>query len=167
MVNKEQQNFLKAFSALIDNEGGYVNDPNDRGGETKFGISKKQYPELNIKDLTLDKAKDIYYTDYWLRAHCNEMHYALAFEVFDAAVNHGQTKAIMLLQEALDVADDGKIGPVTRAKLASMNLNDLLLRYSAYRLKFFTKLTTWDHHGRGWARRIADNLIRASNTNDD
>lgn len=159
-MNSEQENFLKAFAALLGNEGEYVNNPEDPGGETKFGISKRAYPNVDIKNLTPEKAMDIYYQDYWLPCACDRMQYALAFEVFDAAVNHGQAKSIMLLQQALGVADDGKLGPISLTKLGQADLNDLLLRYQAYRLKFFTKLQKWDTFGRGWANRVADNLLR-------
>ena len=58
-------NFLRAVKEVLKIEGGYVNNPNDRGGETKYGISKRAYPNVDIKNLTLDKAKQIYYNDYW------------------------------------------------------------------------------------------------------
>ena len=67
-------NFDRAFRFLIGEEGGYVNDPADPGGETKFGISKRAYPQLDIKSLTLDQAKAIYRRDYWAspaRRHCS------------------------------------------------------------------------------------------------
>lgn len=161
----QQANFRKAFGALVDNEGGYVNDPEDPGGETKFGISKRSYPNLDIKNLTIERAQDIYYQDYWLPCHCDSLPYAVAFEVLDAAVNHGQPKAIMLLQQALNVADDGKIGPITMAAMTAMDANDLLFRFEAFRLKFYTKLKKWDDFGRGWANRVADNLLRDSVNN--
>lgn len=161
----DQINFKKAFIALLGNEGNYVNNPEDPGGETKFGISKRSYPELDIKNLTVEKTQDIYYQDFWLVCHCDKMSYAVAFEVFDAAVNHGQTKAIMLLQQALGVADDGKLGPISLQALSAFDPNDLLLRFEAYRLRFFTKLKAWDIFGRGWANRVADNLLRDAENN--
>lgn len=161
----EQFLFRRAFVSLLGNEGGYVNDPEDPGGETKFGISKKSYPSLDIKNLTVEKAQDIYYQDFWLVCGCDKMKYAITFEVFDAAVNHGQTKAIMLLQQALDVADDGKLGPISLAALAAYDQEDLLLRFEAFRLRFYTKLKKWDSFGRGWANRVADNLLRDAENN--
>lgn len=161
----EHPEFRKAFLALLGNEGNYVNHPEDPGGETKFGISKRSYPALDIKNLTIEKAQDIYYQDYWLVCHCDDMPYSIAFEVFDAAVNHGQTKAIMLLQQALGVADDGKFGPISAKTLLTYPKEDLLLRFEAYRLRFFTKLKAWDTFGRGWANRIADNLLRDAENN--
>ena len=49
-----------AFDLLMLNEGGYVNNPNDPGGETKYGVSKKAYPDIDIENLTLEQAKKIY-----------------------------------------------------------------------------------------------------------
>ncbi len=68
MVGEEtvmEENFEKAMTFIFKWEGGYVNDGNDPGGETNFGISKRAYPNLDIKNLTKDEAKQIYYRDYW------------------------------------------------------------------------------------------------------
>lgn len=72
MVNKDL-NFVQAVKTLLDIEGGYSNNPNDLGGETNYGISKRQYPQLDIKNLNPLKAVDIYYTDYWCRFRINEV----------------------------------------------------------------------------------------------
>jgi len=118
-------NFHAAFEELIGIEGGYVNDPTDRGGETKYGISKRAYPNLDIKNLTLQEAKDIYLEDYWKASGSHHMlKYELALELFDTGVNMGQAIARTFLQEALnlmnrngkdfpDLKVDGKIGPIT------------------------------------------------------
>lgn len=160
-----QQDFRKAFTLLIENEKGYVNHPEDPGGETNWGISKKSYPDLDIKNLTVEQARDIYYQDYWLVCNCDLFQYALAFEVLDAAVNHGTTKAIMLVQQAAGVADDGELGPITVAAIKATSPEDMLLRFQGYRLRFLTKLKKWDTFGRGWANRVADNLIRDAANN--
>ena len=86
-------NFDLAFSLVIGHEGGYVNDPRDPGGETKFGISKKSYPNLNIRLLTLADAKRIYLRDYWNRLQLDRLPDAVRFDLFDAAVNSGLTTA--------------------------------------------------------------------------
>ena len=59
--------FEDCIDKVLEHEGGYVNDPNDLGGETNFGVSKKAYPDLDIKNLTRDEAKEIYRKDYWER----------------------------------------------------------------------------------------------------
>lgn len=153
--------FEKAFAKLIDHEGGYVNNPRDPGGETKFGISKRAYPALNIADLTLDDAKAIYKRDYWARAQCDRLHPDVAFQVFDGAVNSGMGNSIRWLQEAAGVAVDGVVGPLTLRKVGDMDTGIIIARYNGVRLKFMASLSTWDVFGRGWARRIAANLMEA------
>lgn len=151
--------FEQAFDKLIDHEGGYVNNPRDPGGETKFGISKRAYPTLNIADLTLDDAKAIYKRDYWQRAQCDRLHPGVAFQVFDGAVNSGMGNSIRWLQEAAGVAVDGVVGPLTLRKVGDMDTGIIVARYNGVRLKFMASLSAWDIFGRGWARRIATNLL--------
>lgn len=153
--------FDQAFDKLISHEGGYVNDPRDPGGETKFGISKRSYPDVDIANLKLEQAKAIYLRDYWQRARCDELTLvepSLAFQVFDTAVNSGIGQAIRLLQRALGVADDGVMGPLTIAAINRTDAEGLIARFNGQRLEFMTKLSTWDTFGRGWAWRIAKNL---------
>jgi lysozyme family protein len=150
--------FDQAFDKTVGHEGGYANDPRDPGGETKYGISKRAYPALDIKSLTLADAKAIYKRDYWDRAQCDKLPLGLAFDVFDAAVNSGPGQAIRWLQRAVGVADDGVVGPLTLAAVKRLESEALQARYSGQRLDFMTRLSTWDTFGRGWARRIAANL---------
>ena len=95
--------FEEAFKEVIKIEKGYVNSEFDRGGETKFGISKKTYPELDIANLTLSDAKDIYFLDFW---NCEFLNLSnikdkeIAIELFDTSVNMGQEVAGKFLQIA-------------------------------------------------------------------
>ena len=75
------EGFDKAFEFTIGVEGGYVNDPSDPGGETKFGVSKKSYPNLDIKNLTITQAKEIYYKDYWI-VNQNDMNYLVRLVLY-------------------------------------------------------------------------------------
>lgn len=150
--------FDEAFDRLIDHEGGYVNDPKDPGGETKFGISKRQYPGLDIKNLTREDARLIYGSDYWGRARCDELLPSVAYQVFDGAVNSGIENSVRWLQRALGVADDGHVGPTTMCAASNMDACQTIRLFNAERLIFLTKLTTFDRFGRGWTRRVADNL---------
>lgn len=151
-------NFDSAFERLIGHEGGYVNQPNDPGGETRYGVSKRSYPEVDIKNLTLDGAKAIYRKDYWTPIKADQMPYKVAFDVFDAAVNHGCDRAILLMQEALGVSQDGLIGKITLATAQSINPDKFRMRFNAARLFFYTTLSTWPSFGKGWCRRVAANL---------
>lgn len=154
--------FDVAFDRLIGHEGGYVNHPRDPGGETNWGITKRTALEAGytgaMRDLTREQAKEIYRTEYWGRARCDEYGGALAFQLFDAAVNHGIGNAIRFLQRAAGVADDGVVGPVTLAAIKKQGQSAMLMRFNAVRLNFYTNLSTWPDFGRGWTRRTAKNL---------
>lgn len=144
--------FDKAFEILIGHEGGYVNDLADRGGETRYGISKRAYPHIDIVNLTLAQAKEIYRTDYWDKVKCSSLPPDLALLVFDAAVNNGVGAASRWLQGAANVAVDGAIGPKTIAASFSSGVAE---RFHAMRVDAMTKMPTWPNHGRGWAKRLA------------
>ena len=154
--------FDQSFDRLIDVEKGYVNNPDDKGGPTKFGISQRSYPNVDIENLTLFGAKQIYWTDFWLRGSMDQYDGAIAFQVFDAAVNHGMETALRLLQRAAGVADDGHIGPITIAAVKQMKVTDMLMCFLAERIEFWTKCSTWDTFGKGWARRAASDLRLAA-----
>ena len=150
--------FDTAFDRLLGNEGGYSNNPADPGGETQWGISKRSYPNVNIKALTRIEAKAIYLLDFWNRIHADELPDGVAFQVFDFAVNSGIETAVRHLQRAVGVAEDGYWGPVTRAAVAARSESDIIMRFVASRLDFWTSLSTWSTFGKGWARRAASDL---------
>lgn len=150
--------FDSSFAALVGNEGGYVNNPADPGGETNWGISKRSYPTVDIAALSQDDAKAIYKRDFWDRAQCDRLPPGIAFDVFDTAVNSGIGQAIRFLQRAVGVADDGVVGPMTLAAISRVEPEAVQARFNGQRLDFMTRLTTWDTFSRGWARRIAKNL---------
>lgn len=153
--------FQRAFELVIGHEGGYVNDPRDPGGETKYGISKRANPDVDVRNLTLAQAQWIYRQRYWLPLHADAMPEAAAIQVFDAAVNHGIKPAVRMLQRALGVPVDGVIGPVTLNAMLSVDDARFVAHFAAERLTFYTDLAGWDAFGRGWTRRVANNLRQA------
>ena len=150
---------------VLVHEGGYVNDPRDPGQETRWGISKRAYPHLDIRNLTRAQAVDIYRRDFWQRVRGDELPREFAFQALDAAVNHGIGNAVRWMQRAAGVADDGVIGPVTLAAVQRAQAADLVLRFNAERLRFYAKLTTFSTFGRGWVNRVAGNLDHAAADN--
>ena len=150
--------FDRFIDRLLSHEGGYVNDPHDPGGETKFGISKRSYPRLNIRKLTRAEAIAIYRRDFWERSRADDLPPAVGFQLLDGAVNSGIDNATRWLQRAVGVADDGIIGPVTLGALRITDPADVVMLFLAERLQFMTGLRNWPQHGKGWARRIAQNL---------
>lgn len=159
-------NFNLAFERLIGHEGGYVNHPNDPGGETNFGITvdvaRIAGYSGSMRNLTRAQAKDIYHTYYWHQANADRYHGAIGFQVFDTAVNHGVKQAIRLLQRAVGVIDDGHVGPVTIAAINAKPAQQVLANFNAERLDFYTKLPTWSSFGKGWVRRVASNIKYAA-----
>lgn len=149
--------FDTAMTRLLAHEGGYVNDRKDPGGETKYGISKRAYPEVNIKTLTKAQAREIYLKDYWQAIRGDELHPAVAFQVFDAAVNHGVSWASKTLQRAVRATVDGKIGPQTIAAAENMGPGATVDRFNDYRERYYRALPTFGRFGKGWLARLDAN----------
>ena len=143
-----------AFDLLMINEGGYVNNPHDKGGVTKYGISKKAYPNEDIENLTLDRAKEIYYRDYWTRCKCDNLPDSLSIAVFDFAVNSGIKTAIKKLQIALGITADGIIGNQTVGACNRLPVKRVLDDYMDLRLDYLMSLKSWKHFGNGWGKRV-------------
>lgn len=104
-------NFDMAIGKILQHEGGYVNDPADPGGETNFGISKRNFPNVDIRNLTVDQAKEIYRTNYWNRVMGDQIQDdELALNVFDFAVNAGTGTSARIIQKIVGAGVDGVIG---------------------------------------------------------
>ncbi len=164
-------NYEPAFNLLIDVEAGFTDDPRDNGNwtggkrgvgqlkGTKYGISAASYPQLDIRNLTLADAKAIYLRDFWNKLRLDQLPECVRFDIFDAAVNSGPYQAAKFLQRAAGVEADGLIGPVTIKAANAMEPEQLDSRISGFRLLFICDLRTFPDFGKGWARRIANNLI--------
>ena len=163
--------FDRAFNKLIGFEGGYVFDSNDPGGETKFGISKRSFPGVDIPHLNLERAKDIYWVHFWVALRLGNMPETVASEVFEVAVNSGPRMAVMLLQRALNflgagVSEDGRIGPQTASavsELTKKNLPALLVAQNGEQYAYYKRVIQgrirrgepepW-RFAAGWLRRV-------------
>lgn len=158
-------NFDRAFAELLGHEGGYVNNPNDPGKETKWGITVTVARENGyrgeMRDMDASVARVIYLKKYWLPVF-DQLPYPVAFQVFDGAVNSGVGQSVRWLQRAAGVADDGKLGPITLGAVLRSDVKRTTLLYNAERLRFMTDLTIWPSFGRGWARRISENLRKGA-----
>lgn len=159
--------FTTIFSRILGHEGGYVNNPNDPGGETNWGISKRSYPDVDIKNLTREAALEIYKKDFWAPFASGIAYKSIVYQLADFAVNSGSTTAIRYYQRALGVADDGHFGPRSKEAAAAISESDQLMLLLAERLEFMTKLKNWDNASKGWARRIATNLRYAATDTED
>lgn len=152
--------FDKAFELVVGVEGGYVNDPNDPGGETIYGITRRDHPDLWVGGPpTLAQAKGRYMRDYWAPLSCGDMPWPLGALVFDAAVNQGVKKAAVTLQKALRVKQDGRIGPVTLAAARAAfsrpeYRRELLARFMALRGLSYVGTRNFNLYGEGWFWRL-------------
>jgi lysozyme family protein len=164
--------FLKCFNRVIGHEGKFTLNPKDPGNwtkdgvlkGTKFGLSARSYPDLDIKNLTAEDAKIEYYK-FFLSAKLSKFSDAMKFQIFDAAFNHGFKWAAKILQRSVGAKDDGFIGMDTMVALSRKSEDDQLLLFLAQRTLFYTDLTHFNEFGKGWTRRIANNLIYASKDN--
>ena len=156
-------NFDDAFDRLLGHEGGYANDPRDPGGETMWGITRRvalaNSNSAPMREMTQAQAKAMYLPLYWNAACIDRLPDELRFHVFDAAVNSGVGQAVRWLQQAVGAVDDGVVGPETLGALSAMPGAVAAARFTGHRLKFMTSLKTWPAFGRGWANRIANNLM--------
>lgn len=150
--------FKKCMPIILKNEGGYVNHPNDPGGETNMGIAKKYYPDEDIKNMTVERATYLYYRDYWkpmnLKGLKNE---DLVLQVFDFGINSGIRWSIRLLQRTIGVPDDGYVGPIT-TKVANDFGPEIVDIFKKRRRMFYINLATkkpgMSVFLRGWLRRV-------------
>lgn len=163
--------FEQFIERVLSHEGGYVNHKDDPGGETNWGVTKNTARANgytgSIREMTRKDAVEIYRRAFWVRYQADKMPEAVAFQFFDACVNHGYGNAARMLQRAAGVPDDGIIGAVSLAAVNAAPENDLLLRFNAERLMFYAKLGTFASFGKGWIRRVAQNLIHAAGDNHD
>lgn len=152
-------NFDICITPVLKNEGGTSNHPLDAGKLTKYGISQRSYPKLDIAALTADQAKALYKRDFWDANQLDQFPLVVAFEFFDCAINCGAGTAARLLQRAVGVAEDGIVGPITLAAVGKFNADKLAKRMLAHRMQFYTKLSNWPSFGAGWVNRLANNAL--------
>lgn len=137
---------------------GLVDNPKDPGGLTKYGISQRAYPGLDIRNLTREGAIAIYERDYWTTVHGNDLPWPLCLFVFDHAINAGPGQALRELQQVCGAQVDGQWGPQTQAAVgaaAKQSLFELCRSYDVARVKYYLGLATAPTFGVGWCGRVA------------
>jgi len=161
---------MSAFDSIIEmvleHEGGYVDHPTDPGGETKYGVSKRAYPDVDIKNLTIEEAKEIYRNDYWDRIKGDDLPAGVACVVMDYAVNSGVSRASKALQAACGIVNgDGIIGPhsLSATWVAVRNYSEKYVvdAVTEQRQEFIRALSIYETFGRGWERRIDETRAKA------
>jgi len=133
--------FEKAMKFVREAEGGYYNHPNDPGGETMYGLTKRDYPDLDIKNLTREKADEIFFKDYWSMSSADKLSHPSYISYFDSVVNTGRKQANKFLQRALGVVADGVVGPVTLKAAEKADPKELAIKIIDQRQTFYENLT--------------------------
>lgn len=139
---------------------GYVDDPLDRGGETKFGVAKNANPDLDITSLTWAEAKAVYYDRYWVAGSCEGMPARVGVLHFDGCVNHGVGRAKKFLQTSIGVNADGIVGRVTLQAIATEDPIEVCHRICNIREQFYNNIVKNKPNQarflKGWLRRITE-----------
>lgn len=159
----------RIWKFILQEEGGYVNHPNDPGGETKYGITKARYPHLDIKNLTEEQAQEIYFKDYFPQINGEDIlpiNPGLALVLGDFAFNAGPMRAVITLQEAVNrvmqnkvLEEDGIVGPLTLQAVVNISNDDrtaiyLIDVYRQVRQEFYERLSSlFAVFGKGWTAR--------------
>lgn len=159
--------FEVALPVILRAEGGFVDHPDDPGGATNRGITQSTYTNWlrtvgresrSVKDITDEEVIDIYRSQYWEEAHCDDVPWPVSLAHFDAAVNHGVRQAIRFLQGVTGANVDGIWGPETQGAVARMDPDELLREALWARLKFYASITVRRPQFRtflaGWLLRV-------------
>lgn len=160
--------FDQAFAFVVGEEGVLSTDRTDPGNWTgggvgrgfflgsKYGISAAAYPNEDIPNLTLDRAKQLYQRDYWDKFNGDNLPAVVALGLFDAAVNEGVGESIKLGQTALGVTADGVLGPITLAALNTMDVKRFARAFAVARIQRYAADRNWATDGKGWIGRVID-----------
>ena len=168
-----KENYQECLKMILHHEGGYVNHPQDPGGMTNMGVTKRVYEEWvghtvsehTMQNLTEEDVAPIYQQNYWNRVKGDDLPAGLDLCVFDFGVNAGTGRAAKYLQMLVGATKDGAIGPATLAKVKehiSKDINGhsghigIIEDYQNNRQQYYEKLKTFETFGRGWTRRVEE-----------
>mgnify|MGYP003624852390 FL=1 len=164
-----KENFDKCLKMLLSHEGGFVNHPEDPGGITNLGVTKKVYDEWigresteqEMRDLTPDDVGPIYKKNYWDRIKGDSLPSGLDWACFDWAVNSGSGRPAKAVQRAVGATQDGAIGPATIGLIMEKDPKFIIEYVHDVRQDFYKSLKTFETFGRGWTRRNKETLHQA------
>mgnify|MGYP001025901793 FL=1 len=156
------ENYDKCLETILHHEGGYVNHPEDPGGETNMGVTKRVYEDFggtkDMKDLEFDDVAPIYKKNYWDRVKGDHLPIGLDLCVFDFGVNAGTGRSAKYLQSLIGTTVDGGIGPNTLqavdAYVEEVGIEEAIRGFQQKRQDFYESLDTFKTFGRGWTRRV-------------
>lgn len=154
--------FDQCMNKILEYEGAISDHPQDPGGLTKYGITKREYPLLDIEKLTKEDAKTIYFKDYWLKFSCDLVPDDLQFAYFDTCINMGGPTAARMLQKTFNLKADGVFGPQTKERFEEFKFyhkskrQEIVQDFLARRMYYYGSLSTFKTFGLGWSRRLMD-----------
>ncbi len=165
--------FERALAFVLSQEGGFSDNAKDPGGATNFGITRatlskwrgKSVTRRDVQSLTRREASSIYHRQYWQRCKCDQLPPALAFLMFDTAVNQGVGRATRFLQKSIDTKVDGIIGPMTLAAVRRREPKRVMIEFAARRMRHYGLLSIFSIFGLGWSRRLMEALYQAFDLN--
>jgi len=167
-IHFELDKYLKAVEFVLEMEGVFSDELSDLGGKTKYGISAKAYPDIDIVNLRKSQALKIYYDDYWMMLRCNDVTESLATVLFDTGINCGVGSSAKWLQRACNkkgsqLVVDGIIGLQSLLAISMHDQQSLISGIIGYRLKRYSALVkknpSQNKFLRGWVNRVADLLF--------
>ena len=169
MFDAGKDSFGRCLAFTLSWEGGYTNNPADRGGATNYGITQRTYDDYrkshpqalaDVKDITSMEVRDIYYLNYWLTSQCDLAGYPLNLALFDWAVNSGPSRAVKGVQEALGLKIDGIAGKITIQAISNCDTVGTAKKLCDLREKFCWDIVRKDQTQKvfiqGWVNRIND-----------
>ena len=164
-----KENFDKCLEMLLSHEGGFVNHPEDPGGITNLGVTKKVYDEWigresteqEMRDLTPDDVAPIYKKNYWDRIKGDLLPSGIDWCLMDWTVNSGKSRPSKAVQRAVGATQDGSIGPATIGLIMEKDPEDIINYVYGVRQDFYKGLKTFETFGRGWTRRNKETLHQA------
>jgi hypothetical protein len=165
-----KENFNQSFEMVLEDEGGYVNDPRDPGGRTNLGVTQRAWEaylnrsvtEIEMRGLTPDTVKPFYKAMYWDKIKGDQLPAGVDYAAYDLAVNSGTSRAAKYLQEIAGVFADGVIGPKSLEAIKSCDPEQTVDALCDMRLDFLKRLPTFETFGKGWSRRVAEVKDKAS-----
>lgn len=161
--------FKECLDLVLKSEGGWVNNPNDPGGETNLGVTKRVWEEYvghpveSLKKLTKEDVAPLYELKYWRPCYGEVLPRGLDFVIFSMAVNAGPGRAVKLFQSVIGCVPDGVIGPRTRRLISDSNSATLISKFSEARREYYRTLKTFPIFGKGWLSRVDNEEKEALN----
>lgn len=160
----DESNFRSCVDVILAKEGGYVDHKKDPGGATNMGITfntlsawrHEEITKQDVKDLTVEEARQIYQANYWNALSCDDLPSGVDLVVFDFGVNAGPGQSAKILQKVVGTNADGVIGPITLGAANSLKPENIIRRFGELRMEYYLRLPTFRTFGRGWTKRTEE-----------